>query len=140
MEQLLPFISHHWPLVGTFVVALSYLMFLELGPQIGDVQRLSPGEVTTLMNRQKGKVLDLRSLSQFEAGHILEALHVDAAKGVEMVAKRIKDKRRPLILVSDAHKVAMDFGAALREAGYESVVALRGGINAWKEAKMPLVS
>ena len=139
MEQLLPFASHHWPLVGTFVVALIYLMYLELGPQMGGVKRLSPGEVTTLMNRQGGKVLDLRSLSQFETGHILEALHVDGGKSLETVAKRIKDKRRPLILVGDSHKVSTDFAAALQKAGYESVVALAGGMGAWREAKMPVM-
>lgn len=137
MEQLLPFISHHWPLAGIFFAALSYLLYLELGPQ--DVQRLSPREVTTLMNRQGGQVLDLRSSAQFESGHILGAFHMDGAAGVDWVKKRIKDKRPPLILVGNTHKEMMHFSAVLREAGYESVVTLAGGMEAWREANMPLV-
>ena len=140
MEQLLPFVTHHWPLVGIFVAALSYLMYLELGPQLGDIQRLSPVEVTTLLNRQGAQVVDLRNLEQFKSGHILNALHIDSPKSADVVLKRTKDKRRPIILVSDTHKTVMDFGAILREAGYETVVSLGGGMRAWREAKMPLVN
>lgn len=144
MDQLMPFFIHHWPLIGSLIVAVSYLLYLELAPKMGDVQRLSPMEITFLINHQGARVVDLRSLTQFKSGHILNAFHVELTKDVNLkdldkVTKKFKDKRCPLVLVSDFHKITVNCAAALRKAGYETVVTVAGGMNAWREGHLPLV-
>jgi rhodanese-related sulfurtransferase len=92
-------------------------------------------EATLLMNQKRALVLDLRSAEDFGRARIPGARHLPTGE----LAKRIEDlarfKGRPVVLVGARPVSAM---RALRAAGFTEIVQLRGGMNAWLEAGLPV--
>lgn len=138
MEQLWPFIGHHWVLMSSFLIALSYLIYLEKDVSSKFLNYVSPTEAIALINEHHGKVIDLREIKTFKTGHIVNAVHINASDKLGFITKRFKNKQTPLILIGE--KNLFELAQALHQAGYEQITTLKGGLKSWREAKMPLIS
>jgi rhodanese-related sulfurtransferase len=51
-----------------------------------------------------------------------------------------KFKTKPIVAVCDAGMTSGRAVTQLRKAGFEKVYGLRGGINAWQQSGLPLVT
>ena len=84
-------------------------------------------------------VLDLRSPRPFATGHVPGAVtmqfnRADLADRAELVLP----KELPLVVHAEPEPIATTAVAILREAGYEVLGHLQGGLAAWKEAGRPV--
>lgn len=136
VEQLLEFVGNHMLLAGTFVVLLVLLIAHEASR---GGRSVSPQELVDLVNRQDAVVIDLRDKREFEAGHIVDAIHVPQHAVGSRLEELAAYKERPVILACRTGQTAGAAGALLRKEGFEQVLRLGGGMMEWQNASLPLV-
>jgi thioredoxin len=85
------------------------------------------------------QLLDVRTPGEYFSGHIKNALQADWNDPKEF-DRRIAfvDKSKPVYIYCLAGSRSAAAADKMRKMGYESVVELKGGINAWKAANKPL--
>ena len=138
MEKLPEFIVNHPWLVSLFVALWALLLWNVLGAALSGLARVGPAEATRLMNQEKGVLLDLRSAAEFAAGHILNACNIPAAELESRQKELQKHKQVPLILCCARDGDGIKAGRLLKYAGHEKIYALKGGMQAWQSANLPL--
>jgi rhodanese-related sulfurtransferase len=122
--------------VGVFV-ALIYNIYKSATSKYSFI---GVNELTQLVNRENGIVVDIRGKDDFKRGHITEALNVlpNDIKSGNVPALENK-KSSPIIVVCKSGQTAQDSASQLTAAGFEKVSVLKNGMTAWSEANLPLV-
>ncbi|MBO9491841.1 rhodanese-like domain-containing protein [Endozoicomonas sp. G2_1] len=139
MDQYISFFSNHALLSAAWVAIIVALIFTTVKMQFSPVKQVSPQDLTFLVNRQEGIVVDIRTEKEFRTSHILSAKHLSTEKvnnndfgGLE------KNKDKPIIVVCTAGITAVKVAEQLAKAGFSQVNLLKGGMNAWLNAGLPL--
>ena len=135
LANLIEFVTTHFVLSGIFVTLLALLAFSELRK---GGQSLSSRELTALINRDEGLVLDIRGQKDFSAGHIVGALHIPLEKIAARMAELDKHKAKTIIVVDAMGQHAGAVSRDLKKAGYNAA-KLSGGIASWRGDNLPLV-
>ncbi|MCR9906750.1 rhodanese-like domain-containing protein [Vibrio campbellii] len=103
-------------------------------------KEVNVNQLTHLMNRENGVVVDIRSKDEFKQGHITDALHIlpsDIKAG--NFGSLENRKSDPIIVVCKTGQTAQESANLLAKAGFENVSLLKNGLIAWNEANLPLV-
>ncbi len=139
MDQLFIFASSE-PLLSTaWVVIVLLIIFTTVKMQLSPIKQVSPQEMTFLMNREDGVVIDIRNEKEFKTSHILDAQHISAEKVTNNdFASLEKHKDKPIIVVCTAGISAAKVASQLLKAGFPRVNLLKGGMNAWVNASLPV--
>ena len=135
MAQFLEFVANHWILSLTWVILL--LALIAHRTRSGS-RAVGPQEAVMLINRQDGIILDVRDKKEFDSGHIVDAIHIPAAKVASRVAELSKYKSRPVIVVCKIGQHSADTCKVLVEQGFEHVVRMRGGMAEWRSQNLPV--
>ena len=96
-------------------------------------------EAVKLINND-ALVLDLRTAETYGRGHIVTARNLGADEVEAKVPGLAPDKSRPVLAVCDNGVSSNRSVAVLRKLGYESVYGLKGGMNGWIQAGLPVVT
>ncbi len=135
-DQFLEFAINHYVLIGLFG-ALLVAFFVNEG-RLGGAT-VSTAELVTLVNKANGIVLDIRDQNDFNAGHIVDAIHLPATSVESHLADLEKYKSNPVVIVCKMGQHSGTVGRKLRAAGFNNVKRLGGGIAEWRASNMPLV-
>jgi rhodanese-related sulfurtransferase len=81
-------------------------------------------------------ILDIRPSSHFQNGHIKNAVNIDLEDLPDKIGLLPKDKR--IVLVDHKGKLTLITGRYLLSQGFENVVRLDGGFNAWVKFGAPV--
>ena len=136
-ESGLPeFIVDNWLLIALAVS--SGLMLLWPTLQGAGPGALSVSGAVTLINREKGVIIDVSEVEEFAAGHAGGARNLPLGQLEQRLPQVAKNKALPLILVCPTGARARRAEAMARKLGYQKAQALAGGLRAWKEANLPL--
>ena len=95
MDNIIPFIIHHWFLVALFVVLLLALLVEEVRTQ-GAAGGLTPRELTQAINHDGAIVIDIRDKDAYVRGHITGAINIPASDIEQNLNKLNKQKRKKL--------------------------------------------
>eukprot|EP01030_Chromulinospumella_sphaerica_P004644 gene4644-4546_t len=134
VAHLIEFATNHYILVGIFVVLLALLIAYQMQ---GGGRSLSTGELTGLVNKDAGVVIDIRPAKDFAAGHIVGALNIPHDKLAARVAELEKHKAKTIILVDAMGQTAGTHARELVKAGF-TAAKLSGGVSSWKADNLPL--
>ena len=93
MEKFPIFILNHPYLFSLLFVILTLLIWNIFGNLIGGVRLLTTDEATQLINREGAEVIDIRSKTDFEKGHIINAKNI----GLQELPEKINKLRVSLI-------------------------------------------
>lgn len=121
------------------MISFFVLIFSELRRKASGMVAVEPSDAVTLIN-SNGVVVDLRSNDAFARGHIVNAKNVPYDELDAQQAKLEQFKDKPVIAVCDGGMTSTRAVAALRNSGFESAYTLKGGMNAWSQAGMPVVT
>ena len=93
-----------------------------------------------LMTNPNVVVLDVRTADEFKDGHLVGALNIDQAQSdfIQKVKETLPTDRTIAVYCRSGRRSANAAGRLAAE-GYKAV-NLKGGILAWKEAKMPVTT
>lgn len=138
MDQLIEFSNAHPLLVaGTILIALA-VIFYELRMKAGGLTKISTVQAVRLIN-QGARVIDIRDKTQFDAGHIVNAIHIPAAELDEEGDKRLKNSKS-IILVCDNGSKSAQCIAPMKKNGRENIFSLQGGLAGWRQENLPVLS
>jgi rhodanese-related sulfurtransferase len=94
-------------------------------------------QATQLINSKHAQVLDVREAADFAKGSLPNARNIPLGELGSRAAKELK-KDRPVIVLCNAGNIAGRAAAQLRASGIAEVYVLAGGLNAWREAGLPV--
>jgi rhodanese-related sulfurtransferase len=135
--NLLKFITEHIFLVALAAVSGSMLIWPAIRRSAGGAS-ISTLQATLLINQQNALVLDVRDAAAYEKGHLLNARHFAMGELAARSAEIEKYKARPVIVVCESGNRSGQAAAALRKQGFGQVFSLSGGMEAWKQAGLPV--
>jgi len=135
VAHLIQFATDHYILVAIFVVLLVALLVNEISR---GGQSLSNGQLTALVNADKGLVIDIRPSKDYSAGHIVGAVSIPQDKLANRMAELDKHKEKTLIIVDAMGQQSGMVCRDLLKAGY-TAAKLSGGVSSWKADNLPLV-
>ncbi len=138
LARVSKFVAHHWALVSLFIALLVALAATELWRAMGGQKRVEPQEAIRLINRENALLLDVRQTAEFKKGHIVNARHVPQDKLDAELGKLEQFHERPVIAYCNTGANAQRAAAQLAKAGFDRVYILKGGIQAWRHAGMPV--
>jgi rhodanese-related sulfurtransferase len=136
MELFLEFAAQQWILVAALLVTVALLIAHE-GRKSGPA--LSPQQAINLINREEGVFVDLRDTADFKQGHIVDARHIPMTKLQERSSELADFKEKPIVLVCKMGQQAGAAGKQLREAGFDQVYKMAGGMLEWSNLQLPTV-
>ncbi|MCF6456841.1 rhodanese-like domain-containing protein [Pseudoalteromonas sp. MMG024] len=141
MAQFVEFVTNNLILCLIWVGLLGAIVLGWFKSRFSAVKQVNPQQLTHLVNRENGLVVDIRALKDFNQSHIAGSVHLAAekAKQGEFVGLE-KSKNDPIILVCVSGMTAQSIANGLVKAGYEQVNVLSGGITAWQNANLPLTT
>lgn len=139
MDQLMTFASNHPLLILAWVGVIVALIVVTVLIKMSPVKQLNPQELTLLVNREQGVVVDIRSEKEFRTSRILDSVHLATEKANKNdFASLEKYKAKPIIVVCTAGMTASKVANQLLKAGFSNVNLLKGGMNAWVSAGLPV--
>lgn len=141
MDQFIEFLGNHPMLTAAWVGIFVAVIVVSIRIKMSPVKQLSPQELTFVVNKESGVVVDIRTEKEFKTKHILDAKHVaneKINKGELTSLEKFKDK--PIILVCAAGVTASGAADKLVKAGFSQVNVLKGGMNAWNGAGLPVAN
>jgi len=139
MENVGSFIVNHWLLVTLFVVLLALILSDALSRKISGINPVGTAEAIQIVNQQDGLFLDIREAAEFKKEHIAESMTLPLSTLEANIAK-LKNPEQPIILICASGQRSRTAAKQLRSNGFSNVYVLTGGLNAWKDGKLPLFS
>jgi rhodanese-related sulfurtransferase len=139
MERYLEFVGNHTLLVAGLVFTFFLLVFTELRRKALGVTSVEPQDAVKLINND-AIVIDLRSPEAFARGHIVNAKNIPFEELTARSDALEKYKSKSIVAVCDAGTTSGKAVQHLQKAGMNDVYGLRGGIAAWSQANLPLVT
>lgn len=138
LSRLPPFIGHHILLVAASIVIILALIGLEVSRKFRGFRELTPAALVQMINRGSPLVIDLSAVADYQKGHIPGSKHI-APSQFDPENKDVA-KARDLQVITVCRTGTESGKAAKRlvKAGFTHVAMLAGGINAWKQADLPL--
>ncbi len=127
--------TQEWLLIGT-LVGLIYIYALREKVKSG--QPITAQEATVLVNNDRAVWLDVRDKTDFSAGAIVDAIHIQHAKVAESLSQLESHKDKTIIVVDKMGQQSGLVGKLLCAAGFDAR-RLSGGISEWQSQNLPLI-
>lgn len=131
------FVVEHWPLIAVAFVSGGMLVWPLVAGSRGGA-KVSTLQATQLINQKDAVVIDVREQAEYARGHIANAKSFPAKLLEERRADLDKIKPAPIIVSCDTGMRAGPAADKLRSLGLTDVHVLAGGINAWRDAGLPV--
>ncbi len=135
------FFMRHYFMVGAWFVVLVMLIIVQFKLLTARLPKATSGQAVTLVNRNDGVFVDIRSSEGFAQGHIANSLNISASDIKSGKINRIDNYRdKPVILVGKDKfdSECFNSGRFLKKQGFNKVYILEGGILDWSSSNMPL--
>lgn len=135
MENVLIFAQEQFVLVILLVV----LIFLSLRYEAAKSgEKLSCSQVVIAANNGEAVLLDVRDSSEFDAGHIVDSIHIPHAKVANSLQQLEKYRDKKIIVID---KMGQHSGSVVKTLVEKEFTAVRmgGGIAEWQQDNLPLV-
>lgn len=138
LSRIPEFIGHNILLVAAFIVIILALIGLEVSRKFRGFRELTPAALVQMINRGEPLVVDLSAIADFEKGHIAGSKNVTPSQFDPENKDLAKAKGLQIVTICKNGAESGKAASRLVKAGFTNVATLVGGINAWKQADLPL--
>ena len=139
MDQVIEFAGNNIVLAGVWVALVAMLIFSYVSSLTSSIKEVSTHDATLMINKEDAVVLDVRAQKEFKAGHILGARQIKPEALREKNFNTLENnKDKPIIVVCAMGNQARGTANAMSKAGFNRVSVLKGGMNAWQSANLPI--
>lgn len=139
MENFFEFAGNHMLLVLALMISFFVLVFSELRRKAGGLIAIEPTAAVKLINND-AMIIDLRNAETYSNGHIVNAKNIPYDEFDVSHDKIAKLKNKSIVTVCDRGTTSNKATVALRKSGFDSVYGLKGGMSAWTQAGLPVVT
>jgi rhodanese-related sulfurtransferase len=120
------------------VVSGTMLLWPLIRGRVAGVPEVDTLEAVQLINHQDALLLDVREDSEYESGHIPNSKHIPAGRVGERLKELEKFKGKPVVVLCRSGNRSTAACSLLRKQGFADVRSLKGGIEAWQQASLPV--
>jgi rhodanese-related sulfurtransferase len=138
MNRLLEYTTNHPFLIAAAAILAVLAIVIEIRLRARGTHLIAANDAVLLAN-SGALMLDVRDSKDYEAGHIIDSRHVPAAELAGRADSLKKFKEKPVVVYCDSGLASAGAAKALRAAGFNKVVTLRGGLQTWRQENLPLV-
>jgi rhodanese-related sulfurtransferase len=138
MNRFFEYVTHHPFLVAAAAILAVLALVIEFRHRARGSNAITPADAVRLAN-SGALLLDVRDSQEYEAGHIIEARSLPAAELGAKAETLKKYKEKPVIVYCETGAASGAAARTLRDAGFNKVVTLRGGLQSWRQDNLPLV-
>lgn|SRR5512140_537445 len=133
------FVQNNWLLILVFVASGAMLVWpLFQRRLLSPTKELGAAEATRLINDRNPVILDVRETKEYEAGRLPNAVHIPLSqiesRGSELAAMT----SRPVLAYCARGNRSGLAARPLGKVGFKEIYGLRGGIDAWRAAGLPV--
>ena len=132
------FVQNNWMLILVFVVSGAMLIWPYVSRRLGPAKEIGTLELTRMLNDKNTLLLDVRETKEYEGGRLPNAMHLPisqlASRGSELAGMT----SRPVVAYCARGSRSAMAARALAKLGFKEIYSLRGGINAWRQAGLPI--
>ena len=123
-----------------FVAVASGLMLLWslFGNRLRGVQEIDSIAALQLINHKHAIILDVREEQEFNAGHILNAKLIPLGKLTERIGELERNRAQAIVVMCRTGQRSATACVLLGKQGFAQAYNLRGGVQAWQKAGLPL--
>jgi rhodanese-related sulfurtransferase len=140
MQQYLDFVIAHPILFAALAGVVVLIIANEVHGNLTGGKRLSVPEAVRLINDREPLIVDVRTAADFKRSHLLNALNIPLAKLEERATELGRDKTRPILIYDALGSAAGEAADKLKKLGHAEAYPLRGGINGWLGASLPVTA
>jgi len=102
------------------------------------VREVTPSEVDLLVDSPSPPVIvDVREASEWEQGHIPNALHISKSYIEQDCENAVPDRDAPIVLYCAGGVRSLFAAQTLQQLGYTDVASMSGGFQQWKTQGLP---
>ncbi len=147
-QEFLPlaieFVKNHALMMMAWLVLFVMTIYYFYKEATRKYQVIENDEAIRLMNTQDAVVVDLRSMEEFDRGHIVGSVNIVPQDIKDNnLGKLDKNKAVPVIVVDQLGENGVNTGKSaelLTKEGFTQVYLLKEGIAGWNGANLPLVN
>ena len=121
-----------------FSLLLIFISLLIIHESRKGGKKIDPTEVTRLINKEEGLVIDLRSSAEYLSGHITGAQNIEPQRTLDQILSLKTPKEKPIILVCKTGSSSRSVGGELKKNGYLNINIMSGGMLLWQNQGLPL--
>ena len=132
------FVQNNLMLIAVALLSAGMLVWPRIGRRISGVKEVETLEATQLINHRDAVILDVREDKEFVTGRLPNAKHIPLGQLVARLKDVEKFKKKPIVVNCRSGARSATACGILRKNGFEEVYNLKGGINAWQQANMPV--
>lgn len=100
-------------------------------------EKVSVLQATQMINQGKTVIVDVRDAAEFAAGHVRDAKNIPLKELPQRVAELEKFKAKAVVVVCQAGVQSSKATTQLKNAGFNEVYSLSGGLAAWQAQGLP---
>ncbi len=140
MDQYLQFANAHPLLMAVLLLALLSIVANEVHGNLTGGRKLSAPEAVRLINDREARVIDIRPVADFKKAHVMGAINIPNDKLKGRISELERDKAKPFIVYCALGGAAGEAAKTLRQQGFAEAFPLKGGLNAWLAASLPVTA
>lgn len=133
------FLMDNLLLVALAVGSGFWLLWPMLTRGVSGASDVSANDAVLLINREHATVLDVRSAAEFAGGHITDAINIPLPELDARLGELAKYKDKPLLVNCQGGVRSTNACGVLKKGGFSRIYNLQGGVNAWMQAKLPVI-
>ncbi len=128
------FIRDNIFLIGVAVYCIGALIW----PYIRTTTNVNNSEATTLINKGKTMILDLRTKKEYQSGHLVNAVSMPFLNLKDQIGQLEESfKKQPVLLIDHEGKESAAAAKILKENGFTKINVLKGGMTSWHKDGLP---
>lgn len=137
MSVQVEFFRQNVLLIGLAIGSGLALLLPMLSRSAAGISVLSVTEAVMLMSRKSALVLDVREPDEFAQGHLQGARNVPLSQLSARLKELEKFRDKPVLVVCERGRRANAAAKLLKAQSFTTLNILKGGMQAWIDAKMP---
>lgn len=140
ITDAMAFASRHTIMVVAWVAIFFGTIYIFVQAAFSKVKEVDNAQLSILVNKENGVIIDLRTIDEFHKGHI--------AGSTQLLPSDIKNKNIgkielhkdvPVIAVCASGLTSRSAAEQLAKQGFQKVYTLKEGIAGWRSANLPLI-
>jgi rhodanese-related sulfurtransferase len=132
------FLQQNWMLIFTMFVSGALLLWPVMQRRASGLIEIGNLRATQIFNNHNPVLLDVRETREYKDVKMRNAVHVPLSQLKERTDQVSNDKTRPVIIVDARGMRGRGAGAVLKKAGFAEIYYLNGGLQAWRDANLPI--
>lgn len=132
------FFASNIVLFGALGIIIALILRLEIKRATSGFKAITPTQAVQMINREDAILVDVREDNELGQGSIRNAVHLSLSVLKQRVEELRKHSNQPIIAYCRTGNRSAEACAILLQNDFENVMSLKGGIEGWKVANLPV--